>query len=108
MRQGPLYLLLLFFIHPVLGALATVGAALLLALAWINEVMTRRPLKDAERAGNEAYVFTDNVLRHADVVRAMGAQMQSTLIVFHGAAEKGRSTGDTNPESIRALLQKAN
>ncbi len=43
-----------------------------------------------------------------DVVRAMGARMQSTLIVFHGEAEKGRSTGDTNPASITALVAKAN
>jgi len=34
--------------------------------------------------------------------------MQSTLVVFHGAAEKGRSTADTNAQSIKALLQKAN
>lgn len=70
----PIYLLLLFFIHPVLGTLATIGAIILLGLAWTNEVLTRAPLKDAERAGNDAYVFTDNVLRHADVVRAMGMQ----------------------------------
>lgn len=70
----PIYLLLLFFIHPLLGAVATLGAILLLALAWLNEVMTRGPLKDAEDAGNLSYVFTDNVLRHADVVRAMGMQ----------------------------------
>jgi thioredoxin 1 len=43
-----------------------------------------------------------------DVVRSMGAQMQSTLIVFHGTAERGRSTGDTDPASIKALLEKAN
>ena len=42
-----------------------------------------------------------------DVVRAMGAQMQSTLVVFHGAAEKGRSTGDTNAASIETLLDKS-
>jgi len=70
----PIYLLLLFFIHPVLGMVATVGAVLLLGLAWLNEVLTRGPLKDAENAGNQSYVFTDNVLRHADVVRAMGMQ----------------------------------
>lgn len=33
--------------------------------------------------------------------------MQSTLIVFTGATEKGRSTGDTNPASIKALVGKA-
>jgi len=43
-----------------------------------------------------------------DVVRAMGAQMQSTLVVFHGAAEKGRSTGDTDAASLKALVEKAN
>ena len=42
-----------------------------------------------------------------DLVRKFGAQSQSTLIVFKGAAEVGRSVGDTNPESIEALLGKA-
>ncbi len=43
-----------------------------------------------------------------DIVREMGARMQSTLIVFHGNTEKGRSTGETDPSSIKALLAKAN
>ena len=42
-----------------------------------------------------------------DVVRAMGAQMQSTLIVFRGKDERGRSTGQTDPGVIRALLDKS-
>src|SRR5579885_1087947 len=51
----PLYLLLLFFIHPVLGIVATLGAILLLALAGLNEMLTRQPLKEAEVAGNKSY-----------------------------------------------------
>jgi thiol-disulfide isomerase/thioredoxin len=42
-----------------------------------------------------------------DVVKQFGANMQSTLIVFNGAAEKGRSVGDTKEASIAALLDKA-
>jgi thioredoxin-like negative regulator of GroEL len=42
-----------------------------------------------------------------DVVRALGAQAQSTLIVYAGGAEVGRSVGDTNPESVEALLAQA-
>ena len=34
--------------------------------------------------------------------------MQSTLIVFHGATEKGRATGITDPDAIRNLLAEAN
>ena len=41
------------------------------------------------------------------VVREFGAQMQSTLIVFKGAAEQGRSVGDTREASIEALLDKS-
>jgi thioredoxin 1 len=40
------------------------------------------------------------------VVREFGAQMQSTLIVFKGATEQGRSVGDTREASIAALLDK--
>jgi thioredoxin 1 len=41
------------------------------------------------------------------VVKRFGAQMQSTLIVFKGAAEQGRSVGDTKEASIAALLDKS-
>ncbi len=41
-----------------------------------------------------------------DVVRALRAQKQSTMIAFHGASERGRSTGVTDEPSIRDLLGK--
>jgi thioredoxin-like negative regulator of GroEL len=41
------------------------------------------------------------------VVKEFGAQMQSTLIVFKGNAEQGRSVGDTKEASIAALLDKS-
>jgi thioredoxin 1 len=41
------------------------------------------------------------------VVKEFGARMQSTLIVFKGTAEQGRSVGDTKEASIEALLNKS-
>jgi ATP-binding cassette subfamily C exporter for protease/lipase len=70
----PIYLLLLWFIHPVLGAVATLGALLLFGLALLNEKITRRALRLSEQAANRSYVFTENILRHSDVVVAMGMQ----------------------------------
>ena len=40
-------------------------------------------------------------------LKTLGVQQQSTLIVYKGDKEVGRSTGDTNPASIEALLTKA-
>ncbi len=42
-----------------------------------------------------------------DAVRLMDTRMQSTLVVFRGADEMGRTVGDTNPQSIEALLSMA-
>lgn len=42
-----------------------------------------------------------------DALKALGVQKQSTLIVYKGAAEKGRSTGATDPLSIEELLEKS-
>jgi thioredoxin len=42
-----------------------------------------------------------------DLLRKFNVQKQSTLIVFKGKQETGRSTGDTNAGSITALLGKA-
>jgi thiol-disulfide isomerase/thioredoxin len=42
-----------------------------------------------------------------DLLRKLGVQKQSTLIVFKGKREVGRSTGDTNPGSIATLVGKS-
>jgi len=41
------------------------------------------------------------------LVRKFRAFQQSTLIMFRDGRETGRSIGDTDPESLRALLSKA-
>jgi len=42
-----------------------------------------------------------------DLLKKFNVRQQSTLIVFKGKEEAGRSTGDTNPASIEALLAKS-
>ena len=39
--------------------------------------------------------------------KQMKVNAQSTLVVFHGATERGRSTGETDPAKLRGLLQGA-
>ncbi|MGX5850697.1 thioredoxin family protein [Mesorhizobium sp. PL10] len=49
-------------------------------------------------------VFEVDFDSQKDVVRALGAQAQSTLITFKGAAEVGRLVGVTQADSIKQLL----
>ncbi|WP_407112658.1 type I secretion system permease/ATPase [Bradyrhizobium sp. LMG 9283] len=110
----PIYLLLLFFIHPLLGLVATIGALLLLGLAGVNEVLTRNPMKQAEASGNQSYVFTENVLRHADVIRAMGMQpavernwqsQRSAMLVQQAVASDKNAVMTSSIRFFRLLLQ---
>jgi len=70
----PLYLGLLYFIHPLLGVVATAGSAILLGLAFVNEFITRKPMEAAQAAARRSFAFTENIMQHADVIRAMGMQ----------------------------------
>ncbi|MGF1660440.1 MAG: thioredoxin family protein [Rubrimonas sp.] len=56
---------------------------------------------------NAFTVFEVSFDDQKDVVRALGAQAQSTLIVYAGGAEVSRSVGDTSRESIAAMLDMA-
>jgi thioredoxin len=49
-------------------------------------------------------VFKVDFDTQKDAVKSFGARAQSTLIAYKGETETGRSAGDTNPQSIEALL----
>ncbi len=52
-------------------------------------------------------VFNIDFDSQKEAVKHFGATMQSTLITFKEGKETGRSVGDTNPNSIAALLAKS-
>lgn len=51
-------------------------------------------------------VFDVDFDSQKDVLRTLGVRQQSTLIAYKGRTEVGRSTGDTDRDSIAALLAK--
>jgi len=52
-------------------------------------------------------VFNVDFDSQKDLLRRLNVRVQSTLIVYTGGTEKGRASGITDPEAIRALLLKA-
>jgi len=68
----PVFLLVLFVIDPWIGAITTLGAVILLALAIMQARSTQPAMKEATDAGLKSYAFTEAALRNSEVVRAMG------------------------------------
>ena len=68
----PLYLLLIFIFHPLMGLVASLGAVLLVLLAALNQGLTREPLLAMQLAARRAGHFADMSLRNAEVAAALG------------------------------------
>ena len=77
--------------------------------SWCPTCAAQRPILarlEAEAEFKDLLVFNVDFDSQKDAVRELGARMQSTLVAFHGSREVGRSVGDTNPDSLKALLDK--
>lgn len=68
----PIYIGVIFLLHPSLGYFSLGCALLLLVLALINERLVHRPLTESNEAAARSYSFTEMSLRNAEVVKAMG------------------------------------
>ena len=68
----PIYLLVIFMFDPYLGLFALVGTILLVALAYINESVSKAPLSEANSMSVAANQLATNNLRNAEVIEAMG------------------------------------
>jgi ATP-binding cassette, subfamily C, bacterial exporter for protease/lipase len=76
-------LALIFAISPILGWSAVAGALVQVAITWMNERASRKPLMEANRAAMNAQQFADASLRNAHVMESMGM-----LDAVHGAMAK--------------------
>ncbi|MDP2793588.1 MAG: type I secretion system permease/ATPase [Sulfurisoma sp.] len=69
---APIYLAVIFFLHPVLGWFSLAGACVLVALTWTTEAATRKPLAAANNAAIKSNAYATNNLANAEVIEAMG------------------------------------
>ena len=76
--------------------------------SWCPVCKRQKPIIEAiEKERPDLVVYEVDFDTAKDVLRRFQVQRQSTLIVFKGKQETGRSTGDTNADSIEALLAKS-
>lgn len=68
----PIYLAVIFLLHPSLGFLALFGSIILVALAYATEKLSKNPLKLANEQSVAANSFANSNLKNAEVIEAMG------------------------------------
>ncbi|MDB5890828.1 MAG: peptidase [Polaromonas sp.] len=110
----PIYLAVIFLFSPWLGVFALCGVVLLLALAVVNEMVSREPLAEASTMAVAAGNLATNNLRNAEVIESMGMlpNLMSRWFKLHGrflnlqaeASEKAGIVGALT-KFVRTALQ---
>ena len=68
----PIYLVVIFIFEPGLGVFALCGTAVLVALAFLNERVSKKPLAEANTLSITSASLATNNLRNAEVIESMG------------------------------------
>jgi PrtD family type I secretion system ABC transporter len=110
----PVFLILIFIFHPLLGWLAIAGGSLLIVVALINQLVTARKSREGAELGNAAQQFARDAERGSDFVRAQGMrEAMSTRWIEKQNAAVEKTLGATDwtgsftsfTKAFRLLLQ---
>ncbi|MDJ1159988.1 type I secretion system permease/ATPase [Chelatococcus sp. SYSU_G07232] len=110
----PIFLAVLFALHPIYGLVALVSATILVVLSLVSDLLTRRTLKRANEAAVDSLSEISASLRHAEAIEAMGmlpalarrwraAQMR-TLDLLDMGTRRGRAIASIT-RSCRYMMQ---
>lgn len=82
----PIYIIVLFLMHPWLGFVAILFTAFFIALAWYSHKLTAAGNERANQAQMAANTYLNGKLRHVETVEALGmlANLRRHWLVLHG------------------------
>ncbi|MFO2463451.1 type I secretion system permease/ATPase [Pseudomonas sp. 15FMM2] len=110
----PIYLAVIFLFNVWLGVLASAGAVLLIALACLNEYLTKKPLREASSYSQQSTQLATSHLHNAETIQAMGMlgalrnrwfQVHSRFLGLQNQASDTGSVISSLSKSLRLCLQ---
>jgi ATP-binding cassette subfamily C protein/ATP-binding cassette subfamily C protein EexD len=110
----PVFLLVCFLFHPLVGWISLIGAVLIFGLAILNEFMTKKTLTEANGHGQAAQHFANSTLQNVEVIRALGMEnqlrarwhgMHRTMLFKQAAASDRGGAVQQLSKFIRMALQ---
>jgi ATP-binding cassette subfamily C protein len=98
----PVFLVFVYALHPLLGALTLGGMVLLTCIAIVTEVLTRRLAKETHESVITRNRIADSNARNSEVLRAMG--MTRRVIARFAAANADHLSLHTRTNDISGTL----
>ncbi len=71
-----IFIIVTFFIHPVMGVITLVGSIVLILLAILNEAQTKKLLENYNRDNIKSLMGAEMITKNAEAIEAMGMMRQ--------------------------------
>lgn len=113
---SPLFLLLLFVLHPTYGVVGVIAIAILISLSVAMEYVARRPQASANDAAVRSHVEVGAAIRNAEIIEALGMraaiarrwrQGQERALMLVGAGNTAAKAISAVARSLRMMVQVA-
>jgi len=104
---APLFLFVLFLVHPILGAVGVVSVLMLSTLTLVGEAVTREPLARAAYAQARSLRRFQAVLRNVHMIRAMGMLSGAARLVCdeYRPARNAQDSAARRSEFVQVLIK---
>ncbi|WP_375427458.1 ATP-binding cassette domain-containing protein [uncultured Sphingomonas sp.] len=102
MMWVPLYLLVVFLLHPLLGVIAGLGAAVLFILAFLNERGTRARVRDGQALTTANLDYAESLVRNSEVIDAMG--MVDATVTHWSARHRQELSANARPQRFSVWI----
>lgn len=110
----PIYLAVIFMFDFWLGLFALIAVIIMVILAYINEVISRKPLSEANAMAVASSNLATNNLRNAEVIEAMGMlpnlmarwfKLQGRFLILQGEASEKSGIVTAISKFVRVSIQ---
>lgn len=99
----PVFLILIYVMHPMLGLTATVGALVIILLGIVQELLTRKRINEANSQNAAGQQFVNASMRNAEVVNGLG--MIDSIVTHWNEKQDKVLTMQNGASRIAGLLQ---
>jgi PrtD family type I secretion system ABC transporter len=100
---APLFIGVLFLVHPLLGAIGVCSALFLFGLSYAGEVATEGPVARSGAASARTFSRLTTVAGSVQVIKAMGMLEGAARLIYQGAQE-ARSEHDTAQRRTEIIM----
>lgn len=109
----PVYMIIIYLMHPLMLLVLAIGAMLMLCITVINEYMTGPSLVEANMASRNTSDFVNSAMQNAEVINAMGmmpsltrrwASLNDRVIALQTRASNRAGTISGWTKFIRTLM----